>query len=223
MDKLSDEHLEVLTANAVELVKKLTKAKLVLPHGATFRDHTSRYTRKPIPVIHSDLSPSGAKYMKNNIKQRFLQSTDPKEVQFGQYLQEVEDNHLGFCAWNSLVEEDAIKSNIIPTSAGNALQPWKYRKGQKWYYLKNQQPNEVYVFLQHDDRAADGHGINTPHAAFRLEDQAGESIRMSFDAKLIAIIDPPERPLSKGSKHTKSVVENFKWNAWRTPKKWNSE
>ncbi|KAH9824729.1 hypothetical protein DFH28DRAFT_2905 [Melampsora americana] len=235
--ELSDEHLEALKADAVELVKKLTGAKLALPHGATFRDYTSIYTRKPIPVIHSDLSPLGAKYMKDRVQENFLKSANPDEVQFGRYLKKgqdvvmlnvwrpihtVEDNHLGFCEWNSLVKEDALKWNIQPTDAGNALQAWKYRKGQRWYYLSNQRSDEAFIFKQHDDSAPDGHGINVPHAAFNFE-STGPFTRMSFEAKIIAILDPPEGLLSRWIKHIKSVVGKFRWNALKNVKERNLE
>ncbi|EGG00643.1 uncharacterized protein MELLADRAFT_93125 [Melampsora larici-populina 98AG31] len=229
--ELSEEHQLALEVDSVKLVKQLTGVTSAFVYGATFRDHsqTSWASRGPVAVIHSDMSPAGATYMKNSAQNLFLKSTDPSEVGFGKYLETgqdvimlnvwrpihaVEDNHLGICKWGSLLEEDALKSNIIPTHVGNTLQPWKYREGQEWYYLKNQQPHEVYVFLQHDDRAKeDGHGINVPHASFKLQGHDKPSTRVSFEAKIIALIDPspPEGRISRLSNHMTAFANRFSW------------
>ncbi|EGG04541.1 uncharacterized protein MELLADRAFT_30168, partial [Melampsora larici-populina 98AG31] len=96
----------------------------------------------------------------------------------------VQDNHLGFCKWDSLVKEDAVEANIKPDGSWNSLQAWKYRKDQKWFYLSEQKPHEAFVFMQHDSRAPDGHGINVPHASFNLEKDADKPpTRMSFEAR----------------------------------------
>ncbi|EGG00644.1 uncharacterized protein MELLADRAFT_67671 [Melampsora larici-populina 98AG31] len=147
--------------------------------------------------------------MKKQIRDSFLKAGLAAEYVFGKKLRDrqdlqvvmlnvwrpirqVEDNHLGICKWGSLVKEDALNMDIEPKNGDSALQAWRYREGQEWYYLSNQQADEVYVFLQHDDRAKeDGHGINVPHASFKLQGHNQPSTRMSFEAKIIAIIDRP--------------------------------
>ncbi|EGG12980.1 uncharacterized protein MELLADRAFT_70524 [Melampsora larici-populina 98AG31] len=169
---------------------------------ALFRDHNSPETPKPLPVIHSDLSPTGAEFTKREAQEALLASEDPEHVAFGKQMSEkhvlivntwkplhtVRDNHLGFCKWNSLSKEDAIKSTITITDSETALQPWRYRKGQEWFYLSQQEKDEVYVFMQHDSRA--GHGINVPHASFTFkEDRNKPSTRMSFESVIIALVE----------------------------------
>ncbi|KAH9824728.1 hypothetical protein DFH28DRAFT_920731 [Melampsora americana] len=226
--ELSEKHQAALEADSVELVKQLTGLESAFVYGATYRHHTSGASNGPIAIIHSDMSPAGAVYMKNSARDLFLKSTDPSEVRFGKYLEKgqdvimlnvwrpihaVEDNHLGICKWDSLLEGDAMKSDIIPTHVENTLQPWKYREGQSWYYLSNQQSDEVYVFLQHDDRGKNGHGVNVPHASFKLHGHKKPSKRMSFEAKIIAFIDPspPEGIMSSLRNHIKALSNRFDW------------
>lgn len=205
--ELSDEHQSDLEADSLALVKDLTKARMASVYTSTFRDHTSQESVRPVSTIHSDLSPKGARHIKNGIRDLFLKSKYSAEYLLGKKLRDgqdivilnvwrpirpVEDNHLGICKWGSLVKEDALEMDIKPTNGANSLQAWRYREGQEWYYISNQQPDQVYVFMQHDDRAKeDGHGINVPHASFNLQGHNKPPTRMSFEAKIIAVIDRP--------------------------------
>ncbi|EGG04540.1 uncharacterized protein MELLADRAFT_108363 [Melampsora larici-populina 98AG31] len=210
MVEFSEEHRAALEADSVELVKELTGAKSAYTYSMYFRDHTSPNAPKSAPVIHSDMSPEGAEYMKGVARKVFLTSPDPMEIRFGKYMREgkniaifnvwrpictVEDNHLGLCNWRSLVKEDAVNFNIKPHNGLSSAQAWKYREGQQWFYLSKQQPNEAFVFMQHDSRAPDGHGINVPHASFKLKKDAGKPpTRMSFEARVVAILGTPTDP-----------------------------
>ncbi|KAH9811631.1 hypothetical protein DFH28DRAFT_433480 [Melampsora americana] len=203
LTKFSDIHKAFLTADSIQLVRELTKEKLAIPYAPAFRDFTGPF--EPFPVIHSDISPEGAKFFRGILQEQFLTTKNQRVVQFGKYLEEgkqiavynvwrpihvVKDNPLGLCKWDSLLPEDALPSKIKPTNADNAIQAWNYREGQEWFYLNEQRPDEVYVFKQHDDRAQDGHGINVPHASFSLvEDQDKVSSRISFECRVIVIVD----------------------------------
>ncbi|EGG06785.1 uncharacterized protein MELLADRAFT_30159, partial [Melampsora larici-populina 98AG31] len=81
-------------------------------------------------------------------------------------IRRVHDIPLGICKWDSVSQEDVLDWGILPTYVANTVQAWKYRKGQSWFYLSKQRPDEVYVFMQHDSRAPNSHGINVPHASF---------------------------------------------------------
>ncbi|EGF97656.1 uncharacterized protein MELLADRAFT_69856 [Melampsora larici-populina 98AG31] len=205
--EFSGAHQAALKANAVELVQKLTGSKTAIAFGGGYRDCNSPESSQSIRVIHSDMSPEGATWIKSEVQDLLFNSKDPREVEFGRHMTQgkdvviynvwrplhtVQDNHLGFCRWDSLLKEDALQSHINPTKAGNALQPWRYREGQSWFFLSHQEPHEAFIFKQHDDRAKeDGHGINVPHASFTLKGYKGPSTRVSFEVKIIARIDPP--------------------------------
>ncbi|EGG03098.1 uncharacterized protein MELLADRAFT_65847 [Melampsora larici-populina 98AG31] len=206
LEELSDDHYDALVADSIELVKELTGAKSAFSYVAGFRDHTSPETPKPVSAIHSDLSAEGAEFAKQLTQAILLSSEDPEEYKFGRYLQEdgknvvivnvwrpihtVQDHHLGICKWDSSLKEDAMRWRLEPSNLDNALQPWRYREGQSWWYLSDMRPDEAYVFMQHDSRAKeDGHGINVPHASFTFKKDANKpSTRMSFESSVIAII-----------------------------------
>ncbi|EGG03099.1 uncharacterized protein MELLADRAFT_90434 [Melampsora larici-populina 98AG31] len=212
MHKVSEAYKAAMEADAVELVKDLgahsfylrrVGAKAAISFSANYR-HASGGPSQPIQGIHSDMSPQGAKFVKDYVLERCLESKDPKEMEVGRYLQEgkhavilnvwrplgtVTDNHLGLCKWDSLSKEDALYSSITPTNGGNTLQRWQYRQGQRWFYLSEQKADDVYVFMQHDSRAADGHGVNVPHASFNLETDRNEAPkRSSYETRVIAIV-----------------------------------
>lgn len=210
MVEFSEEHRAALEADSIALVKELTGAKSAYPYAMNFRDSTAGGSTGPAPVIHSDMSPKGAEFIKGLARNTFLTSTDPSEIRFGKYMREgkniailnvwrpiriVQDNHLGFCKWDSLVKEDALDFGIKPSEPFNSLQPWRYREGQQWFYLSEQEPHEAFVFMQHDSTAPDGHGINVPHASFELEKDADKPpTRMSYEARIVAILGTPTDP-----------------------------
>ncbi|EGF98747.1 uncharacterized protein MELLADRAFT_69094 [Melampsora larici-populina 98AG31] len=200
--EFSDAHKAILDSDSVALVKDLTGAELAISYGSFFR---SSQGLRPLPIIHSDLSPQGAKFSRGELQEDFLKSEDPSRVKFGKYLKQgkkivilnvwrpicvVQDNPLGICGWDSLLPEDALDFNITPTHAGNVIQAWRYREGQKWFYLSKQRSDEVYVFMQHDGTARNRHGINVPHASFTLQEDVGKvPQRTSFECRVIVIVE----------------------------------
>ncbi|EGG03831.1 uncharacterized protein MELLADRAFT_53163 [Melampsora larici-populina 98AG31] len=151
------------------------------------------------------MSPDGARFMKEEIQNSLACSKDPSEITLKKHLAEgkdviilnvwrplcvVEDNPLGLCKWKSPSEEECPNWGTTPTNPSNAIQAWRYMEDQEWFYLSKQKPDEVYVFLQHDSRAEDKHGINVPHASFMLEDDHRKlPTRSSFECRVIAIVE----------------------------------
>ncbi|EGG11881.1 uncharacterized protein MELLADRAFT_58945 [Melampsora larici-populina 98AG31] len=231
LEELSDKNQAALQADSVELVKELTGAKTVYALGGGYRDHSSLASVKSVQNIHSDMSPEGAEWFKLRAQNQLLRSMDPSEVAFGKHLSQgkdvviynvwrplhtVQDNHLGFCKWDSGLKEDALTSNPQVTNSKNALQPWRYSEAQRWYYLSEQKKEDVFVFMQHDARASDGHGINVPHTAFNFEGFQGPDTRKSYEIRVIAIIEPSfKRKLLHLRERIKSVFNKFKWNSSR--------
>ncbi|EGG02997.1 uncharacterized protein MELLADRAFT_109728 [Melampsora larici-populina 98AG31] len=185
-----DGYQELVEADSVALVKNLTGATSAIVFDTTFRGNFDSESRKIVPIIHSGMSPEGAKILKEHFQDQWLNLGDTEMIQFGKYLeknkdcaivnvwrpiQTVENNPLGLCKWNSLAEEDVLDFGVKPQSASTTVQPWEYKAHQEWFYLSEQKPDEAYVFMQHDSRAKDGHGINVPHASFRMKDDNPES------------------------------------------------
>lgn len=228
---IRDKYKAELREDSIKIVKELTKSDQVISFTSDYRDKNSRETKNIIPAIHSDFSPRGAKHFKRELQERLLKSQNPDLMEFGKQmkkgkdvviynvwrpLQVVKDNHLGICKWDSLLKEDAIKfkQKIQQFDASNSFQAWRYREGQQWFFLSHQAPDEAYIFMQHDIRAAkDAHGINVPHASFNLEEEDEErSTRISFECRIVAIVDPSsnEGKPTKLNRKIKSFVNQFK-------------
>ncbi|EGG05454.1 uncharacterized protein MELLADRAFT_107612 [Melampsora larici-populina 98AG31] len=191
-----DQMRKTFQADSVDLVKELTQADFAVAYTDAYRADFGRETQRLIPTIHSDISPKGAKYFKKQFQEELSKSTDPTKVKFREHLKQgkdvvmytvwrplrtVEDNHLGLCSLNSLLEGDAMNfgKKIKSVDASNAFEAWKYREGQRWHYLSHQTPDEAFVF----------HG-NVPHASFYLEGDADQT-RMSYEATVMAIFESP--------------------------------
>ncbi|EGG11882.1 uncharacterized protein MELLADRAFT_58946 [Melampsora larici-populina 98AG31] len=235
LEELSDKNQAALKADSVELVKKLTGATTVYALQGGYRYYEPSGSVRSVPIIHSDWTLEGAKWFKTRARKELLASENPTEVKFGKYVVEgkdvviynvwrplhtVQDNHLGLCRWDSRLKEDALTSIPKVTNLKNALQPWRYSEAQKWYYLREQKAEDVFVFMQHDARAPDGHGINVPHAAFKLEGSQGPDTRKSYEIRVIAFIEPSiKRRLLRLKDRIKSTSPKFKWNSSRNLEK----
>ncbi|EGG08054.1 uncharacterized protein MELLADRAFT_62191 [Melampsora larici-populina 98AG31] len=145
--------------------------------------------------------------MKDQVRTNLANSGDQSKIDFAARMSEGADvvilkvwrpivevtrNHLGIRKWNSVLEGDALKLDSRLKDDQDALQAWKYNNRQQWFFASNQQPHEVFVMMQHNSTAPDGHGINVPHAAFNIEGHQSTYSRPSYETKVIAIInDPP--------------------------------
>ncbi|EGG11157.1 uncharacterized protein MELLADRAFT_33473 [Melampsora larici-populina 98AG31] len=105
-------------------------------------------------------------------------------------LETVKDNPLAICDWRSLKKEDALEFRVRPTHIGNSVQAWSYGPHQRWFYLPNQEPHEVYVFMQHDSHGEGKHGINVPHTSIILDGQENDTpTRISYEFRIAALMD----------------------------------
>lgn len=59
----------------------------------------------------------------------------------------------------------------------------KNNKNHRWWYMKDQTPEDVLVFLQHDSQG----GPVVPHAAFSLPEAPPSEPRQSIEARVIAV------------------------------------
>ncbi|EGG03744.1 uncharacterized protein MELLADRAFT_108930 [Melampsora larici-populina 98AG31] len=199
----SGDQKKALTKDSVKIVEELINPTLAISYSSQFRNPMMKYLGEPNPNLHSDLSPEGAQKTISWVEKRFLESEDPEEKAFGQLLStkaynvvilnvwrplsKVEADPLGLCRWTSVAPSDRVDSKIVPDRAGNALQAWNYGDHQEWFYLKEQEPHEAHVFIQHDGRANDGHGMSVPHASFVLRENEDKPKRKSFECRVMAL------------------------------------
>ncbi|KAH9810554.1 hypothetical protein DFH28DRAFT_489201 [Melampsora americana] len=205
LDKFSPKFTEAMKEDSVKLVKDLTNAREAVCFSLGYRGGPNSESKKPFPIIHSDLSPSGAEWKKQEIQEAFLKSKDPSiyhlgdSIKRGKHLlilnvwrpvETVDDNPLAICDWTSVKKKDAHKFKVTPSHIGNAIQAWKYQPHQKWFYLSNQKPHEVFVFMQHDSHAQDKHGMNVPHASMIMSGPgSGIPTRTSYEFRIAVVLD----------------------------------
>ncbi|KAH9817848.1 hypothetical protein DFH28DRAFT_960935 [Melampsora americana] len=227
----SKEYKRVLQEDSIQLVKDLTGASMAFCSSYGHRGATDQFSLEPYSLIHSDLSAEGAKFLKAQLQERYLNSPHKGDQEFGKSIKDgkrlvvfnvwrpvkiVEDNPLAICYWGSVRAKDKMEFGIQPTSHENAIQTWKYRDHQKWVYLPNQKPEEVFVFMQHDSHGKDGHGTNVPHASVVLKDQEGKpSTRQSYEFRIVVIMDDEpvieNQILTQDSNQTGYLQNLFSW------------
>ncbi|KAH9814827.1 hypothetical protein DFH28DRAFT_969508, partial [Melampsora americana] len=203
----SKEYTEVLERDAIDLVKELTKSESTFCWTRMYRGEPNPDSMKIIRTLHSDMSGEGAEFLKANFMPTlegindkktngfYKQMLDPKNrvVLFNIWrpLQQVERDPLAFCDWQTASDQDVRQFDRPITTAKQLIQGWDYNEHQRWYYLSQQKPNEVFVFVQHDSAAADGHGINVPHVSPRLLNTPDDAApRISCEFRVAAIVGP---------------------------------
>lgn len=205
-DPSSNKLKDALRKDALDLIAELTKSKVVFCYSSNTRglDQTLG-SGKPYRATHSDMSLQGAIFNKSPLLMQKLQvlkdrhpstSSDhdgenARVVIFNVWrpLRKVYRDPLAICDWQTVSDGDAIHSNTEVTSAKDAAQIWGYTQHQKWYYLPEQELNEVFVFVQHDSAAKNDHGMNVPHASPQLSDIPEDAPqRVSYEFRIAAIV-----------------------------------
>ncbi|KAH9814828.1 hypothetical protein DFH28DRAFT_1057999 [Melampsora americana] len=204
----SKEYTEVLERDAIDLVEELTKSQSIFCWAHLYRGSEMKPpTTKIIRSLHSDMSTGGAKFLMSNFMptregiddkktngfHKKMLDPDKRVVIFNVWrpLQQVERDPLAICDWQTTSDQDVKQFDRPVTIARQLIQGWDYNEHQRWYYLSQQKPNEVFVFVQHDSAAPDGHGMSVPHVSPRLLNTPDDAApRISCEFKVAAIVGP---------------------------------
>ncbi|EGG05110.1 uncharacterized protein MELLADRAFT_88185 [Melampsora larici-populina 98AG31] len=217
--KSDKEYDELLRPAAEELVKKMhrTNADAVYAFNSRVRDQDDDMkaggrSRTPVPSVHSDFSPESAKEtVKKAIADCELNSKEVKEfkalaedennrvviLHLWRPLQVIKKNPLALCDWRSVdIEQDSHAYRPRGPERPACIQ-WSFNPKNRWYYLNQQGPDEVAMFVQYDS-AAKGH-MSLPHASFEDPNSPSSPARRSIEVRMIAVF-------SKGSDMTKKLA-----------------
>ncbi|EGG06558.1 uncharacterized protein MELLADRAFT_86389 [Melampsora larici-populina 98AG31] len=196
--KNDQDYDELLSPAAEELVKKITNADAVYAFNSRVRDQEPNsevvgHSRNPVPSVHSDFSSEGAKEaVEKAIARRGLESNEAKEfkafaqddnnriviIHLWRPLQVVKRDPLALCDWRSVEIENAHAYR--PRGPGRcACVQWRFNPKNKWYYLSQQAPEEVAMFVQYDS-AAEGH-MTLPHASFEESNAKASPARKNVE------------------------------------------
>ncbi|KAH9815251.1 hypothetical protein DFH28DRAFT_969139 [Melampsora americana] len=204
--KNDQEYDKLLRPAAEKLVKKITNADAVYAFNSRIRDKTllsdvvNGDSRAPVPSVHSDFSPEGAKEaVEKAIARRGLMTKEAEEfkalaedensrvviIHLWRPLQVVKRDPLALCDWRSVdIEHDPHAYR--PRGPGQcACMQWRFNPKNKWYYLSQQKPEEVALFVQYDS-AAKGH-MTLPHASVEDSTAEASAARKSVEVRVIAV------------------------------------
>ncbi|KAG0146908.1 hypothetical protein CROQUDRAFT_715304 [Cronartium quercuum f. sp. fusiforme G11] len=217
-DTLTEEDIKILIDDSIQLAKELTGAKVAIPFFPITRHNTAGETEDTFHEVHSDYT---LEFVKEaiNMYNGFVQvgpsppSVDPNDIdEFNKLvkageralllnvwrpIRTVESVPLGLVSWKSVEPtKNMWPHEYCAERKGYKRQYWTYNSKHKWFYTSNQEPEEVYVMLQHENSGIDGHGVHVPHVAFHHpETKEGAAGRFSFDIRLaLAGVNPKIEP-----------------------------
>ncbi|EGG11367.1 uncharacterized protein MELLADRAFT_59520 [Melampsora larici-populina 98AG31] len=207
---------ELLRPAAEELVKKMTNADAVVAFESRLRDREANLddigrSRAPVPSVHADFSPEGAQRAILNAIDVALGSDNKEAERFKTLaqdeankvviiniwrpLQVIKKDPLALCDWRSVdIEKDPQAYN--PRGPGRAASmQWRYNPNNQWYWLSNQETDEVAMFVQYDSAAA-GH-MTLPHASFKGPGDKDLPVRRSAEVRVMAVLSKDSDKIQK--------------------------
>lgn len=152
--------------------------------------------RAPAHSVHSDFTPAGAL--------RHLESVIPDAEEREQLLKRrvliinvwrplktVQRDPLAVCDWATLDwRKDRLANRMVLPHGWHELGKYAFRESQQWFYLSQQQPQEVLIFTQFDSESeqAGGGGMTVPHTAFKVPGTDMLPARESIEIKMFAFL-----------------------------------
>ncbi|ERF72759.1 hypothetical protein EPUS_04812 [Endocarpon pusillum Z07020] len=189
-------------------VKNMEKAEAVICYDYRFRKSTSSPGSKVIGAggsfdspnepawqVHIDLSrdagpkrlryqlrkPEHEKYLNEHWRIRIINVWRPlKHV--------VRDAPLAFCDFTSVDAADLIATDRPSREYVGEVYYVRYNSAQRWYWLSEQTPDELSLFMSYDSDPGENGAALCPHSAFQLQGvQPPVERRESLEVRLIVI------------------------------------
>ncbi|KAH6714498.1 hypothetical protein BKA61DRAFT_655958 [Leptodontidium sp. MPI-SDFR-AT-0119] len=205
IDITTEEDMMIPYAKEVNsLIRKIFNTEHVICYdlrwrrNATFTDEEAFSNSRAVPsppvrTVHIDHTPEGG-------WNRIRRHLSPDEIQkfcSGNYrarivnvwrplFRPIEENPIAFCDPTTVERKDMLAvDRVTPISLIEIFQ-LKFNPAQKWYWLSNQKPDEVSVFIQFDSHPPSS-GLNfIPHVTFSDPNTpAGAKPRESIETRSI--------------------------------------
>ncbi|EGG06156.1 uncharacterized protein MELLADRAFT_63470 [Melampsora larici-populina 98AG31] len=202
----TDEEYEALLKPAAEkLVKEMTQAEAVFAFNYRIRDKLPGWEgegahRTPVPSVHADFSAPGAEEAvgraiqrnsdQENVKRIESLSKDPNKklvvIHLWRPLGVVKRNPITMCDWKTVDVINDQHACRPGGPGGHECMQWHFNPKNKWYYLSEQKPDEVTVFVQYDSEVK-GH-MTLPHASFQGSNEKDLPTRRSMEIRVMAVV-----------------------------------
>ncbi|KAL3479805.1 hypothetical protein BJX99DRAFT_221806 [Aspergillus californicus] len=192
------------------LMRKMPGVEAVVPFSTQVRRRDTQFPAlprgtdasqpQPVQGVHVDFTPDCAKAEIGealvdrgypNLKGRRWQIISTWKPLFGP----LQDWPLALLDYTSLnTQRDLVASDNIYTHVIRETYNVLHSDRHRWYYLENQQPDEVLLFKTFDSLSSKGNARVCPHAAFR-DPLAPENVRPRESFECQAIVIYPEGSL----------------------------
>lgn len=150
--------------------------------------------RAPAHSVHSDFTPSGALH---NLESVIPDSEERAEllkrrvlvINVWRPLKVVQRDPLAICDWATVNwRKDRIANRMVLPHGWHELGKYTFHEDQRWYYLRQQQPQEALIFTQFDSESEriGGGGMTLPHTAFVVPGTEKFPARESIEVKMFA-------------------------------------
>lgn len=163
------------------------------PPGEKYEFSRAANAHGPVPRAHVDQTP------KAGAARVFLHLGDDAERLSKERAQifnvwrpirgPVQDYPLAVADYRSLHPETDLQpaDHIFPTRTSETYSI-RYGPHQKWYYIKNQQPDDVLMFKCYESEVVPGRALVTPHTAFHVPDALEEGVLPRESIELRALV-----------------------------------
>ncbi|XMA10384.1 hypothetical protein WAI453_003175 [Rhynchosporium graminicola] len=106
-------------------------------------------------------------------------------------IETIEDYPLALAESNSFTKANLVASDNIRSNFQGETFFGMYTPDYRWYYLSNQQPNEIYMFKIHDSKE-EVQAKRTLHAAFKFKSPHPDAKpRRSIELRALVFSNPP--------------------------------
>jgi len=193
-------HVEdVLLPNVREAVKTFLKADIVHILEYKLRKRDARFPTSDIkdydnsqPIIgaHVDYTPSEVVRILGYVRDNEADAMKGKRIQalnvWSPLKGPLRDWPLCVCDASSVAEDDLQTADVIyPDRVAENFQVC-HSEGQRWYYIKDQMPDELLVFRATDTEKPTSTAV--PHCSFQITDHSPESpLRESIEMRVVII------------------------------------
>ncbi|KAI0946739.1 hypothetical protein AcW1_010116 [Taiwanofungus camphoratus] len=194
----------------VELVKRLTGARRVVPFDHTIRRHhpgeidDAPSKRQPVPQVHVDQTPQSAvARVHKHLPAADVQSLLDRRFQIINLWRPIDhpalDWPLALCDYTSIDREtDVVPITLKYPDRDGETYGVKYSPRQKWKYLRGMGPDEFVLIKCFDSRDDGRTAVFTPHTAFQDPSTPEDApFRESIELRLLVFYGDQLRTQSK--------------------------
>jgi len=196
---------------AARLVKTITNAEHVICYDLRYRENASAAIRQELNVgdagsrqtpdspawqVHVDQTKNGGylhvcRYLSDKQIQLYLRNKDWRVRVVNAWRPvswTVGDAPIAFCDYHTIDKEDLVPTDRPWKGLAREIYNIKWNSSQRWYWIRDQTPDEVTLFLNWDSSPIDGGPEFCAHASF-LDPKANPDLppRRSIEVRTLVI------------------------------------